>query len=418
MRMLKGVRHTAGTLTRMGQPRILHISNDFLWTKVHRNLYTQLDRLGVRQEIFTPLRKHANPDNNHIEFQVPGSAIRLSGVLRSYHRVFFAQKIRKLFGDLEAFGVASECDLVHATTLFSDGALAYELFKKYGTPYIVSVRNTDINMFLKYKPHLVLLARKILDNAKRLVLISQSNFDNFFAHPVVARFAGRYRSKAVVINNGIEQLWIENLYTHKRPGANEILFIGRFDRNKNAVRLIRAFLELLPARPHLRLRLVGSAGRHEHAVRELARRHPGNVIFHGQADAGPGLIDICRRSDVFAMVSHHETFGLVYVEALSQGLPVLYTKGQGIDGTFSENIGVAVNPSSVADIRRGLEQIIDNYSLFDTSQLSFDRFNWANIAGHYLEMYQTILSPPPEFLNLIETSASPVQIRPTHRFMA
>ena len=65
-------------------------------------------------------------------------------------------------------------------------------------------------------------------------------------------------------------------------------------------------------------------------------------------------------SDVFAMVSHHETFGLVYIEALSQGLPVLFTQGQGIDGTFSELVGVAARPSSVAGIRRGLEQIIDN----------------------------------------------------------
>lgn len=381
----------------MGQPRILHISNDFLWTKVHRNLYTQLDQLGIRQEIFTPLRTYSNPGNNRIDFTVPGSAVRFSGVLSDYHRVFFKHKIRKLFRDLDAFGVAGECDLVHATTLFSDGALAYEIFRKYGKPYIVAVRNTDINMFLKFKPHLVFLAREILENASRLVFISQSNFDNFFAHPVVAMFAARFRSKAVVINNGIDQLWHTNLYRHKRPGVNEILFIGRFDRNKNAVRLIRAFLELLAARPHLKLRLVGSPGCQEHAVRELARRHPANIVFHGPLNAGPELIELCRRCDMFAMVSRHETFGLVYVEALSQGLPVLFTKGQGIDGTFKENVGAAADASSVADMRRGLEQIIDNYQLFDTTEVSFERFNWVNIAGRYLEMYRAILSPPAGF---------------------
>lgn len=384
----------ARTLPGMGEPRILHISNDFLWTKVHRNLYTQLDLRGVQQEVFTPLRKHSNPGNNRIDFQVPGSAIRLSGVLSHYHRVFFKQKIRKLFRDLEAFGIAGKCDLVHATTLFSDGALAYEIFRKYGKPYIVAVRNTDINMFLKFKPHLVFLARKILNNASRLVFISQSNFDNFFAHPVVAMFAARYRSKAVVINNGIDQLWHINVHRHKRPCVNEVLFIGRFDRNKNALRLTRAFLELLATRPHLQLRLVGSPGPHEQAVRELARRHPANVVFHGPLDPGPELIALCRRCDMFAMVSHHETFGLVYVEALSQGLPVLYAKGQGIDGTFSEKVGVAADASSVADIRRGLEQIIDNYRSFDATGVSFERFDWVSIAGRYLEMYQAILSPP------------------------
>lgn len=381
----------------MGQPRILHISNDFLWTKVHRNLYTQLDRLGVRQDIFTPLRKHSNPDNNQIDFAVPGSAVRFSSVLSGYHRVFFRQKIRKLFHDLDAHGVAVHCDLVHATTLFSDGALAYELFRKYGKPYIVSVRNTDINMFLKYKPHLIFLARKILDNAHRLVFISQSNFDNFFGHPLVTMFALRYWKKAVVINNGIDRLWLQNIDRRKRACAKRILFIGRFDRNKNALGLIHAFLALRASRPQLTLSLVGSAGPHQHKVQGLAARHPECITFHGPVEAGPALIDICRDSDLFAMVSHHETFGLVYVEALSQGLPVLFSRGQGIDGTFAEPVGVAVDPSSVADIRRGLQEMIDNYASFDTSQVRFEPFMWEHIAGRYLEMYRTILSPAAPF---------------------
>jgi glycosyltransferase involved in cell wall biosynthesis len=381
----------------MSQLRVLHISNDFLWTKVHRNLYTQLDRLGVRQDIYTPLRKHSNRNNNQIDFTVPGSAVLFSGVLSDYHRIFFRQKIRKLYRDLDAFGVAGNCDLVHATTLFSDGALAYELFRKFGKPYIVSVRNTDINMFLKYKPHLIFLARKILDNASRLVFISQSNFDNFFHHPLITMFALRYWKKALVINNGIEQLWLQNRHSASRGRASRILFIGRFDRNKNAVRLIQAFLRLQAARPELTLRLVGSAGPHERKVRQLAARHAHCITFHGPIAPGPELIGICRDSDLFAMASHHETFGLVYVEALSQGLPVLFTRGQGIDGTFSENVGVAVDPGSVADIQRGLAEMIDNYAAFETSKVSFERFDWENIATRYLEMYQAILSPQAAF---------------------
>ncbi|NML61939.1 glycosyltransferase family 4 protein [Massilia sp. RP-1-19] len=368
-----------------------------MWTKVHKNLYTQLDRLGVQQDIFTPLRKHSDPANNRIDFTVAGSALRFSGVLSGYHRVLFKQKICKLYRDLDAFGIAGQCDLVHATTLFSDGALAYELFRKYGKPYVVAVRNTDINMFLKYKPHLVFLARKILDSAQRLVFISQSNFDNFFKHPLVAMFAGPYRAKAVVINNGIAQLWLENLHVRKRPSASHILFIGRFDRNKNAVRLIEAFLALRQLRPGIRLSLVGSAGSRLDKVRRLAARHAGCITFYGPVAPGPELLQICRACDIFAMVSHHETFGLVYVEALSQGLPVLFSKGQGIDGTFTGNVGLPVDPSSVQDIGRGLERMIDNYPSFDLSQIGFERFGWESIAARYLEMYRAILSSAPAF---------------------
>ncbi|MGZ8318311.1 MAG: glycosyltransferase family 4 protein [Telluria sp.] len=367
-----------------------------MWTKVHRNLYAHLDQLGVRQQVFTPLRAHSNRDSNRIDFSVPGSAIRFSGVLGGYHRIFFGLKIRKLFRDLESCGIVESCDIVHATTLFSDGALAWEAFRKYGKPYIVSVRNTDINMFLKYKPHLIFLARKILDGASRLVFISQSNHDNFFANPLLQMLDHAYRSKALVINNGIDRLWLDNLHPVKKHSPNEILFIGRFDRNKNVMRLIQAFLQLHETRPHLKLRLVGGHGSLENAVRKELARHEDKISWHGMVAPGQELLDICRGCGVFAMVSHHETFGLVYVEALSQGLPVLFTRGQGIDGTFSEPVGVAADPGSVADIRRGLAHILDNYASFDATRVCFQRFDWRNIASRYAEMYEAILSSPPD----------------------
>ena len=44
------------------------------------------------------------------------------------------------------------------------------------------------------------------------------------------------------------------------------------------------------------------------------------------------------------MPSSNETFGLVFIEALSQSLPIIYTKGEGIDGYFKDDfIGKAVN---------------------------------------------------------------------------
>ena len=54
-----------------------------------------------------------------------------------------------------------------------------------------------------------------------------------------------------------------------------------------------------------------------------------------------------RSCSVFAMPSIFETFGLVYLEALSQNLPVVYTKGQGIDGMFDNTVGIGVDPLSV-----------------------------------------------------------------------
>ena len=59
-------------------------------------------------------------------------------------------------------------------------------------------------------------------------------------------------------------------------------------------------------------------------------------------------------TDCFIMVSAHEAFGLVYVEAMAKGCITIATKGQGIDGVIidSENgfLCEAENPDALADV--------------------------------------------------------------------
>ena len=77
---------------------ILHISNSYGGTKVYENLYTQLDRLEVRQTVFVPLNpaNHSRVGNQMIEFQTEGSKIIYSTVLKPRHRIFYMAKIDRL----------------------------------------------------------------------------------------------------------------------------------------------------------------------------------------------------------------------------------------------------------------------------------------------------------------------------------
>jgi len=63
-------------------------------------------------------------------------------------------------------------DIQYATTLFSDGALAYKIYNNFKIPYIVALRSTDINLFLKVRPDLYVLDKNILLNAQKNIFIS------------------------------------------------------------------------------------------------------------------------------------------------------------------------------------------------------------------------------------------------------
>jgi glycosyltransferase involved in cell wall biosynthesis len=81
---------------------------------------------------------------------------------------------------------------------------------------------------------------------------------------------------------------------------------------------------------------------------------------------------------------------LVYIEALSQGLPVLYTKNQGIDGLFDESIGVSVNALSVNSIKEGLSQLLEHREKYSNKHVDFELFRWNIIAKKYKSLYEQL----------------------------
>ncbi len=369
----------------------LHICNDLLGSKVHENLYKSLKELEINQVIYHPLRKHSVDSINKLNPDSIGEVIT-SKVLHPLHRVFFTRKINFLYEDLQSKVDVKSFDIVHATTLFSDGALALKIFKEYKIPYIIAVRGTDINVFLKYRFDLLPLGKEILLNAKHVIFISDSLKNNFvrsgfkLSKPFITK-------KQIIIPNGLDSYWLNNVVTNrKKAKPKKFLYIGNFSYNKNVLRLVKAFLILSEKYENLTLNLVGKGGAEEEKIKDLALNNPEKIHFHGPIYDKIELQKIYLSNDIFAMVSIGETFGLVYVEALTQGLPILYTENQGIDGTFKEKVGVSANPKSINSIMVGMETLINNYPQFETETIDFSKFLWNDIAKTYLKLYSSILN--------------------------
>lgn len=127
-------------------------------------------------------------------------------------------------------------------------------------------------------------------------------------------------------------------------------------------------------------------------VKDIAYKNPETIIYHGKIYDKAILKDIYSRCSVFAMPSHHETFGLVYLEALSQHLAIVYTKGQGVDGMLDERVGEAVRASSKVDIKRAIDKIFRHRNDYLAAEVvDFSQFRWDAIASRYVEMYDKTL---------------------------
>lgn len=372
--------------------KVLHICNDYSYSKVYMNLYSSLDRLNVEQVIYHPLRSDLNINKNKFEFLVESSKLVYSKLrIKSFHRIFFRLKAKQIYKDLINQIDVTKFDVSYPTTLFSDGAIALRLFEKFKLPYIVAVRNTDVNLFLKFRPDLIPLAHRILQNAKKIIFISEGLKGKFYSHPKIKNLNSNYLEKTEVISNGIDDVWHDQRVKKLefKPKSLNFLFVGRFDRNKNIVNVIKALDYLKTKYPTINLNLIGGGGDRNNEVMNLVSKHANWIKYHGYIKDKSSLLNNYRLNDFFIMPSFYETFGLVYLEALSQGLPVLFTKNQGIDGLFTDNVGIGVFPDYYSIIN-GIIQLIDK-PRFNFEEIHFEKYRWQNIADRYISIFKNLI---------------------------
>ena len=313
-------------------------------------------------------------------------------ILNPYLRKLYPLKLWWVYHNLIKKINLSGIDCIHATTLFSDGGIAYKIFKEYGIPYIVAVRTTDLGTYLNRTKITWPYGRRVLLNAKRVILINKSFENKLRTHEFSKDIWDEIKDKIVVQPNGIDDYWIKNISRGPKTNNYKICFVGTFIKRKNVPRLIDAVDTLHGEFPQLHLNLIGGGGllnNEDDLVKSMAKERP-YVSLLGRITDKDTMRGLYRENSIFAMPSWSETFGLVYIEALSQNLRLLYSNNDGIDGLL-ENVGVAVDPFSVDSIADGLRNLFLEYEKFDgNKKIDFSLFDWDCIAKKYYNIYTSV----------------------------
>jgi len=364
---------------------ILHINSEYTNNALYKSLIENISiSTKVPQVIYAPIKKDNEIGINSIA--ITNSENLYSKKLKSYHRFLYFNKMNYLVNDLVSKTNIFNIKFSHAYKLYSDGGVAYILQKKYAIPYLVTIRNSDINVFLKYMVHLKSFAREILLKANGIVFISPSYIDTIKRN--FPDIFSKIQNKIIVIPNGVDNFWHENTSKQNRKLSHpiRILYAGRFDKNKNIENLIKTSQAL---GNNYILRIVGGGGDNEQKIKKIASKNPNGVELYPKANKEE-LIKHYQDSHIFVMPSFYETFGLVYIEAMTQGLPVVYSKGQGIDGYFEEGyIGYSVNPKRHETILQATRKITDRYNEISNNCIkSASDFKWSRIASIYISLYK------------------------------
>lgn len=359
---------------------ILHINTNYEVSTIYPNMLYEFNQLkNITGRIYYPVfnsNKKINDKNKGF--------VDISNCLKKFDRYFFFNRNKKLFKDITKLYNIKDYKMVIAYSLFSNGFLAYTLKKNFNIPYIVIVQNTDVNMYFKRMVHLRRIGRRIIQEAYKVVFISNP-YKQLLLNKYINN-SDKYilEKKSVVIPFGIDNFWFENLYkvkSLKEKNHLKLLYVGKIDRNKNLITTLKVCDKLLKQGIKVSYTVVG----------KIIDPRIGNKIKNYKCATyipfleKDKLLKIYRENDIFIMPSIRESFGLVYAEAMSQGLPIIYTRGQGFDKHFQEGkIGHGVYPTDTNEIVNSIIDIKNNYELYSKNCLNLvKKFKWNNIMRDY-----------------------------------
>ena len=244
-------------------------------------------------------------------------------------------------------------DILHVHTPFAAHYLGLRLSRRLGIPCV----ETYHTFFEDYMHHyLPILPKPLLRMLARRLSRSQCNAMDAVIAPsqpmLDALRSYGVKSHAEVIPTGLQE---HSFVPGDGPGFRRrygiaperpvMLFVGRVAHEKNIGFLLRMALKVKHSRPDILLVLAGEGPALEQLRKEArALGLQDNTLFLGYLDRKTELNDCYRMADVFVFSSLTETQGLVLLEAMAQGVPVVAIAEMGTKSILVEGKGALIAP--------------------------------------------------------------------------
>jgi glycosyltransferase involved in cell wall biosynthesis len=201
-------------------------------------------------------------------------------------------------------------------------------------------------------------AERLFRNADGLIAISKCTRDD------AVRLLGLAPEKIEVIYPGIAPAFFQASpemagETIRRYGLNKsyVLYVGSIEPRKNVGVLLDAWQELAPdVRDEFELVIAGPWGWGDRRVYERLRSGIPGVRYLGYVEESD-LPALTAAATAFAYVSLYEGFGLPVGQAMAAGVPVLTSIVSALPEVVGD-AGLAADPRSREEIRRGLERLL------------------------------------------------------------
>jgi glycosyltransferase involved in cell wall biosynthesis len=249
-------------------------------------------------------------------------------------------------------------DLVHAHSALNGGVVALAIERRYRVPFVLTEHSTGFaqGRLRWWERDLV---RRVVAAAYRCIAVSPD-----LARLLQAQYPG---SVWHYLPNPLGEAFVADPDPPAgKPAKSPFVFLSaaRMSPEKGFSRLIDAFAEAFGGDPNTRLRLAGDGPIRGDLERLAERREVATQVdFLGNLTA-TGVRNAMLAADAFVLASDVESFGVVVIEALACGRPVVVTKSGGPDHMVNPRNGLLIptrNHSALRDALREMRRRAGEY---------------------------------------------------------
>lgn len=353
------------------------------------------DRGGIQTHVLE-LSKALADEGIEVHLFIIGDELKTKKI--HVHPVKFIPLPRLTIGQYISFSINAvrilkrfSLDLIHGHSMYSFG---YAMMKR--APYVITLHGTQLNEFcigiksgFNFNHAVTDLGSVLMElcsarRADKVIVVSEEN-----RRDVIAQYKIE-DEKIRVIPNGVHT----SDFQQSSCDARDILFVGRLHERKGIALLLKAFVDVHREVRDARLIIVGS-GEEEKRLKVLAKR-----LGIDKATEFKGFVSdqelkaLYSTAGLFVLPSYYEGFGIVLIEAMASGLPLVSVRtGSAIELIENGKNGFITDYEGMADsIIKVLENDKLRKSMGEESLRRVKRYEWRNIARMTIDVYDEVLN--------------------------
>lgn len=297
-------------------------------------------------------------------------------------------------------------DIIHITAVWNYPSYITSFYCiKYKMPYIISPRGSLYPLTFNKKswkkfPYYQIAAKKMIQMANAIHYTVEDEKRQTNENLGINNYS-------IIIPNGLDLQKFRNLYYKTKLIENYphlkdkkiILFLSRINWIKGLDLLIKAYYKIIKERNNLHLLIVGDddGDGYRKKVEEWVNNYgiSSMVTFTGTLTDDDKL-EAYAGSDLFVLPSYSENFGMVVVEAMACGLPVVISNKVGISKEIGEGKAGIITETTVESLYKGINVLLEDQYLRDELSINGRKFVTNNydinkVADKMIEAYKNVL---------------------------